>query len=383
MVKTFSSRSVSLDEADSAQGGASLEATLAEFDAVIDTRSPAEYALDHIPGAISLPVLEDAERARVGTLYKQVSPFDARKLGAALVARNIAHHLEHTLAGFARGWRPLVYCWRGGKRSGAFAHVLREIGWDAHTLKGGYKAYRQHVVEQLALLPQRLSLRVVHGATGSGKSRLLAALRRAGAQVLDLEELAAHRGSVLGGLPERPQPSQKAFESSLRRELAALDPARTAYVEGESRKIGQLQIPAALIEAMRAAECLRLDADVDTRVALLIDEYHHFLADRSSLGAQLECLVPLHGRGVIDEWKALAAAAEWPTLVRRLLVEHYDPAYRRSAAHNFRHLEQAPLLRVTTPKPVRFAALAEDLVADDSSRKPRAQGTAERSVEAA
>jgi tRNA 2-selenouridine synthase len=379
-VKTSTSRSVSLAEAASAREPASLEARLSEFDAVIDARSQSEYALDHIPGAIPLPVLDDAERVRVGTLYKQVSPFEARKLGAALVAKNIARHLEHTLAGFARGWRPLVYCWRGGKRSGALAHVLREVGWDAHTLEGGYKAYRSHVVEQLAQLPQRLRFRVVHGATGSGKSRLLAALRRAGAQVLDLEELAAHRGSVLGGLPERPQPSQKAFESSLRRELAALEPAQPVYVEGESRKIGQLQVPAALIEAMRAAECLRLDAGVETRVALLIDEYRHFLADRGSLDAQLECLVPLHGRALIDEWKALAAAGAWPELVRRLLVEHYDPAYHRSSSHNFAQLERAPQLRVAAPAAAEFARLAEELAAQ---REVPPQGSATRSARAA
>jgi tRNA 2-selenouridine synthase len=377
-VKSSSSRSVSVDETGAAQDGASLEATLADFDAVIDARSPSEYAQDHIPGAISLPVLDDAERARVGTIYKQVSPFEARKLGAAIVAKNIAHHLEHTLAGFARGWRPLVYCWRGGKRSGAFAHVLREIGWDAHTLEGGYTAYRRHVVEQLARLPGRLRFRVVHGATGSGKSRLLAALRREGAQVLDLEELAAHRGSVLGGLPERPQPSQKAFESALRRELAALSPMQPVYVEGESRKIGQLQVPAALIETMRAAECVRLDADVDTRVALLMDEYRHFLGDRASLEAQLECLVPLHGRAAIDEWKALSAAGEWRQLVRRLLVEHYDPAYRRSSSHNFARLDQAPSLRVAAPDPAQFAELARALAAQPLQREAPApdSGTA-------
>src|SRR2546423_9459230 len=190
-----------------------------DFDAIIDARTPSEYALDHVPGAISAPVLDDAQRAEVGTLYKQISPFEAKKVGGALVARNVARHVESLFRGKDKSWRPLIYCWRGGKRSGAMAHILREIGWQAQTLPGGYRAYRRWVLEQLAILPAQYSLRVVHGPTGSGKSRFLAALARAGSQVLDLEELAGHRGSVLGALARRPQPSQKWFESQL---LAAL-----------------------------------------------------------------------------------------------------------------------------------------------------------------
>jgi len=333
------------------------------FDAIIDARSPAEFALDHVPGALSLPVLDDAERAQIGTVYKQTSPFEARRLGAALVARNIAHHLESALAGKPRQWRPLVYCWRGGKRSAAFAHVLREVGWAAQTLEGGYRAYRRCVVEELAALPATFTFRVVHGATGSGKSRLLRALARAGAQVLDLEELAAHRGSVLGELPGQPQPSQKLFESRLRAALAALDRARTVYVEGESRKIGQLQVPEALITAMRAAACVRLDADLAARVALLMQEYRHFFAAPAALGAQLDCLVPLHGRERVEGWKALAARGAWEELVARLLAEHYDPAYQRSALRNFARLPQAQVLRVATADDAAFAGMARALVA--------------------
>ena len=252
---------------------------------------------------------------------------------------------------------------RGGKRSGAFAHVLREIGWDAHTLKGGYKAYRQWVVARLAEVPADLRFRVVHGVTGSGKSRLLKALAIAGAQVLDLEGLAAHRGSVLGHFPDRPQPSQKKFESRLLQELAGLDAARTVYVEGESKKIGQLQVPEALMRAMRAAECVLLEADVETRIALLTEEYRHFFADRKSLDAQLDCLVGLHGRERVGAWKALAAQGAWPELVARLLEEHYDPAYRRSALRNFARLPQAPVLRVADAGEQSFARLARELAA--------------------
>jgi tRNA 2-selenouridine synthase len=337
------------------------ESTFRAFDAIIDVRSPAEYAEDHIPGAISCPVLDNEERARIGTLYKQVSPFDAKKAGAALVARNIARHIEGQFIKKEKNWKPLVYCWRGGKRSGAMAHVLREVGWEARTLAGGYKAYRRYVVDSLAALPARCSFRVVHGVTGSGKSRLLRALGTAGAQVLDLENLAAHRGSVLGNLPERPQPAQKMFESLLLKNLLELDFSREIYVEGESRKIGQLQVPAALIERMRASECLLLEADTATRVALLMDEYRHFFSDPATLNTQLDCLTALHGRERVAEWKALADSGQWPALVARLLEEHYDPAYRRSAAHNFPRLAEARVLPVESADDATFERLARGL----------------------
>jgi tRNA 2-selenouridine synthase len=334
------------------------EATFRASDTIIDTRSPAEFDEDHIPGAISCPVLDNEERARVGTIYKQVSPFDAKKIGAALVARNIARHIENEFKERPKAWKPLVYCWRGGKRSGAMAHVLREVGWEAKTLEGGYKAYRRYVVDSLATLPAKFTFRVIHGVTGSGKSRLLRALSGTGAQVLDLEDLAAHRGSVLGTLPERPQPSQKMFESLLLEKLLAFDSKRDVFVEGESRKIGQLQVPDALIGRMRASECMLLEADTATRVNLLMDEYRHFFTDLPALGAQLDCLAALHGRERVGEWKALAAAGAWPALVERLLEDHYDAAYRRSAAHNFPRLADAKVLRLDSANDAAFDRLA-------------------------
>jgi tRNA 2-selenouridine synthase len=333
-----------------------------QFDDVIDARSPAEYALDHIPGAISAPVLDNDERAKVGTLYKQVSPFEAKTVGAALVARNIARHVETLFKGKAKSWRPLVYCWRGGKRSWAMAHILREIGWQAETIEGGYKAYRRWVVEELQRVPNKLEFCVVHGPTGSGKSRFLGALRRAGAPVLDLEDLAAHRGSVLGTLPHRPQPSQKMFESLLLQALSAFDGRQAVFVEGESKKIGQLQVPEALMTRMRGSRCILLETSLDARVDLLLDEYRHFLEDRATLEAQIDCLVPLHGRERIGEWKSLAARGEWREFVSRLLLEHYDPAYRRSSTHNFRQLADAAKLAIPSADAAAFDAAARSLL---------------------
>jgi tRNA 2-selenouridine synthase len=334
------------------------------YDSIIDCRSPAEYAEDHIPGAVSAPVLDDAERAAVGTLYKQVSPFEAKKLGAALVAKNVARHVETLFAGKDRGWRPLVYCWRGGKRSAAMAHILCEVGWDARTLAGGYRGYRKWVVGRLQELPSRFEWRVIHGPTGSGKSRFLCALRRAGAQVLDLEHLAAHRGSVLGNLPDRPQPSQKWFESQLLHALSALEPARPVYVEGESKKIGQLQVPEALISAMRASPCVVLDTALEARVGLLIDEYRHFVEDRLALEVQLDCLVALHGRERIARWKSLAAQGAWREFVALVLEEHYDPAYRRSSQRNFPQLEAAARITLRSGNDEAFDGAARALLED-------------------
>ena len=345
-------------------------ASLQDCDAIIDTRSPAEFAEDYIPGAISCPVLDNEERARVGTLYKQVSPFDARKLGAALVARNISFHVENSFREKPKTWRPLIYCWRGGKRSGAMGHILREIGWDAKTLEGGYKSYRRYVVDSLAALPKNLTFRVIHGVTGSGKSRVLRALRAAGAQALDLEDLAAHRGSVLGTLPERPQPSQKMFESLLLREILSLDAGKEIYVEGESKKIGQLQVPDALIARMRASECLLVQTNTATRVALLMDEYRHFFDDPAALGVQLDCLAGLHGREKIDGWKALVAAGEWQTLVARLLQDHYDAAYLRSAAKNFPRLAEARAYPLNSAEQSACDLLAGSILRSSSEAIP-------------
>lgn len=338
-------------------------AQLAEFDEVIDARSEAGFAEDHIPGAINCPVLDNAERARVGTIYKQVSAFAAKKVGAALVSRNIARHLETRLADRPRDWRPLIYCWRGGTRSAAFAHVLQQIGWRAGQLDGGYKAYRRAVIADLEELPNRLRWRVVCGLTGSGKSRFLRALAECGAPVLDLETLAAHRGSVLGDLPGQPQPSQKMFESLLWSELRRFAAAQPVYVEAESRKIGNLRVPQALIEAMWRSECVCLDAATALRVELLKQEYGHFLLDPALLGAQLDCLNARHGAPQIAAWKALAAEQRWDELVRELLERHYDPAYMRSTLKNYPGYHAALRLEIDSASDSAFRELAQQCLA--------------------
>ncbi|GAB4165954.1 MAG: tRNA 2-selenouridine(34) synthase MnmH [Rhodocyclaceae bacterium] len=345
-------------------------AQLAGFDEIIDARSPAEFADDHLPRARSCPVLDDEERARIGTLYKQVSPFAARRLGAVLAARNIARHIEANFLERGRSWRPLVYCWRGGKRSGAFVTILREIGWDACQLEGGYKAYRRHVLSELERLPGLLRLRVVSGRTGSAKSRLLHALAERGAQVLDLEALAGHRGSVLGESPADPQPSQRMFETRLAEALSRLDPARDVFVEAESRRIGSIQLPNALIDAMRAAECLRIEAAVDVRVRYLLEDYAHFIAAPERLKARLAGLRELRGAETVARWCALADRGEWAALVSSLLERHYDPLYERSQERNYLRFHSALRLPAEDLSAETLGRLADRVLAGAPSPMP-------------
>ena len=338
-------------------------AQLSAFDEVIDTRSEGEFAADHVSGAVNCPVLSDEERARVGTIYKQRSPFEARKLGSALVSGNISRHLHGRFLDRPRSWRPLVYCWRGGQRSAAFAHVLSEVGWETGRLEGGYRAYRRAVLADLATLPAAFQWRVVCGLTGAGKSRLLRELGAAGAQVLDLEALAAHRGSLLGGLPDEPQPTQKLFESRLWSELKRLSPERPVFVEAESRRIGVLGVPESLIAAMWQAQCVALEAPVACRVGLLKQEYRHFIERPELLAAALDALVALHGHAAVEEWKERARAGDWDGLTASLLVQHYDPAYSRAIAKHYPALERAKKLALTDPSDEAFRALARECLA--------------------
>jgi tRNA 2-selenouridine synthase len=339
-------------------------AQLDEFDAIIDARSESEFALDHIPGAINCPVLNDEERILVGTTYKQVGAFEAKKIGAPLVARNVARFIDTLFADKPRDWKPLVYCWRGGNRSGSMAHILAKVGWPVVQLDGGYKAFRGFVNSALEN-PPALQFRVICGTTGSGKSRLLETLDAIGAQVLDLERLAAHRGSVLGHLPNEPQPSQKMFETRIWDKLRRFDPDKPVFVESESKKVGNLRVPEVVMERMRASPCISLMLSRPNRVRLLMEDYQHFCADPSALNAQLDHLVQLHGRAKIDDWQAMATGGRLPELVDELLVQHYDPAYLRSIDRNFVHYPQADLLELGDIGKEDFLAAAHKLHAGE------------------
>ena len=334
----------------------------ARFDTIIDVRSPAEFADDHIPGAISCPVLSNEERAEVGTLYVQQSPFEAKRRGAALIARNISRHLETCFADKPINWRPLIYCWRGGMRSGAMTTILQAVGWKAAQLAGGYKHYRSEVLRQLAEQPARFDFHVLCGPTGSGKSRLLQTLAARGEQVLDLEALACHKGSLLGNLPDQPQPGQKWFESQICAQLGRFDPARPVFAEAESRRIGQLRLPDALLAALHRGQCVHIEASLPARVAFLQRDYRYFCQDPQWLSSRLLRLREIVGQAELGHWLALVETGDWPALVTALLEKHYDPLYRHSESRHYPQQREALTLKPDVLDEAGMEAMATTLL---------------------
>ena len=311
------------------------------FSTIIDARSEDEYALDHLPGAVNWPSLNNEERIFVGTMYKQVNAFEAQKHGAAMVAANIARHIQREVLELPKHWQPLIYCWRGGKRSGSLSLVLGQIGFKINLIEGGYKAFRAAMVEDIPKRVAPLQFKVISGPTGSGKTRLLHALAAEGAQVLDLEDLACHRSSVLGHIPGQPQPSQKRFDTLVWQALRSFDPARPVFVESESRKVGNLSIPESLMLAMRDSPCFELQLSLDERVALLMEDYAFFVDDKDLFCRRLDALVAIRSKAVVEAWKDSIHRGRLEDVVRDLLVIHYDPTYAASMVRNFTQSNRA------------------------------------------
>jgi tRNA 2-selenouridine synthase len=335
----------------------------ADFSTVIDARSEAEYAEDSLPRAVNWPTLNNAERHAIGTMYKQVSAFDAKKYGAALAAANIARHIEREVLNKPKDWAPLVYCWRGGKRSNALALILSEIGFRVSLIDGGYKAFRSHVMDDTPKRVAPLQFQVLCGPTGSGKTRLLHELHLAGAQVVDLEALARHRSSVLGRVPGTAQPSQRRFESDLWAALAELNPAYPVFIEAESRKVGNVAVPECLMLAMRKSPCWRMELPLAERVHMLLEDYTHFTQDPSSFSTRLDTLVTLRGHAQVDAWKLLIERGSTPTVVEQLLTVHYDPGYQSSTERNFKQFKDAQVVQPQSSSRVDMATEAQRMMA--------------------
>jgi tRNA 2-selenouridine synthase len=311
------------------------------FSTIIDARSEDEYALDHLPGAVNWPSLNNEERIFVGTMYKQVNAFEAQKHGAAMVAANIARHIQREVLELPKNWQPLIYCWRGGKRSGSLSLVLGQIGFKVNLIEGGYKAFRAAIVEDIPKRVTPLQFKVISGPTGSGKTRLLHALAAEGAQVLDLEDLACHRSSVLGHIPGQPQPSQKHFDTRVWQALRSFDPTRPVFVESESRKVGNVSIPESLMNAMRDSPCFELQLSLDERVALLMEDYPFFVNDPALFCHRLDALVAIRGKAVVEAWQERVQTGHIDHVVRELLTIHYDPTYAASMERNFTRNDKA------------------------------------------
>jgi tRNA 2-selenouridine synthase len=336
------------------------------YDEIIDVRSPSEFERDHVEGAINCPVLSDAEHAKVGTLYHHVSPFEARRVGAALTARNIATHLETTFKDKPKQWKPLIYCRRGGQRSESMGIVLRQVGWRADRLEGGYKSWRRHVLDALEVEPKQFHYRVVSGLTGCGKTRLLHALADEGAQVLDLEGLVSHKGSVLGGDPEQKQPSQQKFESALYRLFTQFEPSRPIYIEAESRRIASIHLPQALFESFsNSSDLIDLRASCALRIALLEEEYLWASEESAWIKSQLTRIEKLHPKERMARWVAWIDEGDLHSLIRELLQYHYDPLYEKSHHYQFKHYALAHPIELKSLSHESFKQLAQQILSNE------------------
>jgi tRNA 2-selenouridine synthase len=341
---------------------AELLGRLHEFDTIIDARSEGEFDEDHLPGAVNWPTLNNDERRDIGTLYKQVNAFEAKKRGAALAARNIAAHIEREVIDKPKDWKPLAYCWRGGKRSGSLSLILSEIGFRVTLVEGGYKAFRAAVVQDIPNLATGIDWRVVCGTTGSGKTRLLQALARQGAQVIDLEALANHRSSVLGAIPGLAQPTQKRFDTLVWDALRKLDRNRPVFVESESKKVGNVAVPVSLIEAMRQSTCLNLVLPDAQRVALLMEDYEFFVRNTEHFCERLQVLTDFRGKAVVEAWQASVREGNIEPVVQELLTEHYDPVYLQSMRRNFKQFEAAKTIAPDDHSTGAMEYLAQQLI---------------------
>ena len=307
-----------------------------KFDTIIDVRSPLEFAEDHIVGAINCPVLSDLERQKVGTIYKKESSFKAKIIGSSLAAKNIAFHIQNNFIEKKGSWQPLIYCWRGGQRSKAFSIVLSEVGWRTNQLKGGYKEYRNQVINFLENIGPKLKITLISGKTGSAKTKILKSIENEGGQILDLEGLANHKGSLLGKIPDLIQPSQKFFESLIFNKIQNLNLKDKIYVEAESSKIGNIHIPKSIWKKMIKSPRIEISANIELRAKFLVSDYDYMCNDPTLINPIIKGLKNRLSKELFDEWTNLIDRKKWFDLTKSFLENHYDPSYSSNTIKNDR-----------------------------------------------
>lgn len=332
-----------------------------DYDLIIDARSPREFAVDHLPSALNYPVVNDNEYAQVGTLHRH-DTHKAYLIGVTHSLRNMATWIEEISERCGPRSKILVYCFRGGKRSKLWADNLRTIGFKVDLLRGGWKAYRRWVVGGLEVTPRLFDFKVLEGPTGSGKTRLLKALHAAGAQVLDLEKLALHRGSLIGAIPGMTQPSQKDFDSQLLAALRRMDPSKPIFIEAESKKIGNVQLPGALMEAMQNGSMIRINTSMQERIKVWREDFAHFETDPVALLQKLDHLRPIVGNLVVNNWHELASKNQIIIVFEELMVLHYDPAYERSNRRIYKGWSELPTLEIKSLDCEHLNEVAKDLM---------------------
>ena len=300
---------------------------LKSFDDIIDVRSPNEYQEDHIPNSTNLPVLNNLERKEIGTIYKNKSAFIAKKIGASLVSANIANHIKKNLLTKPGNWKVLIYCWRGGQRSKSFATVLSEIGWQVYVLKGGYKTYRSSINKKIYTITKKRKFMIIRGPTGCAKTRILQRLKKIGANTIDLEGIAKHKGSLLGSNPNVNQPSQKLFESQIYIELKKIKEKKLIFIESESSKIGNLYLPSTIISKIEKSPSIEINTDIKSRVSYLIKDYKSFIKTKDSFNKLFAYANVKLGKDIVTAWKVNYNSKDWKKLAYQLIVEYYDPLY--------------------------------------------------------
>ncbi len=288
---------------------------------VIDVRSPGEYAQGHVPGAINIPVFDDDERAMVGTLYVRSGKDEAILKGLDVALPKTGMYIRSAREIPAFGGEILVHCWRGGLRSVLMAEVFSKAGYDVYLLAGGYKAYRRFIREGLAR-PARIM--VLGGFTGSGKTELLHAIACRGEQVIDLEGLACHKGSVFGALGQPPQPTNEQFENDLYARWSEIDPSRFVWIEDESRMIGRLTLPDPVVAHIASSRLLKVVMDPEIRIKRLVKEYAAF--DKQQLADAINRIAERLG-GARTREAINALDNNQFHVVAAIALAYYDKAY--------------------------------------------------------
>ena len=291
---------------------------------VIDVRSPAEYQRGHIPGSINIPLFDDEGRAKVGTVYKTAGKEKAMLTGLELAGPRLPEILSAALQidqKYQTGRKLRIYCWRGGKRSNSVGWLLANSGFSIKILKGGYKAFRNFVLQQFT---KKYKLKILGGYTGSGKTQILHKMRNAGKQVIDLEALACHRGSAFGAMTGVPQPTQAMFENLLATDLLEIKPENEVWLEDESRLIGKLSIPHELWLQMRSVPVTFVDVSRPDRAAYLANEYKNLTNEQI-----IDSLNRIQKRIGGENFKTALSALNQNDRekVAHIVLEYYDRAY--------------------------------------------------------